>query len=92
MNTHATTTPTKQRRQIQMPSDFMDPAASLKRCSIGLVAFVLGIGVSTAHRYKAEGRLLPSTPVGDRKSTWTYEQARQMARDGIAPLASAKAA
>jgi hypothetical protein len=82
-----TATTKRTRRHIQLPADLNDESASLKRGGIELVAGLLGIGVSTALKYKAEGRLLPATPIGDRKSTWTYEQMRQMARDGIAPRA-----
>jgi hypothetical protein len=36
--------------------------------------------------------LLPATPVGDRKVSWTYAEIRQMARDGIPAINSANAA
>jgi hypothetical protein len=92
MNTTALPAAKRKRPHIQLPADFNDEAASLKRGGIELVAGALGIGVSTAHKFKAEGRLLPATPVGDRKISWTYAQIRQMARDGIAPVNGANAA
>jgi predicted DNA-binding transcriptional regulator AlpA len=81
------TTPRRHRRAASaIPAAFpIDHALGDAR----LFAAVLGIGESTLHRYRAEGRLPEPVRVGGKLVRWPHRVMAEIAATGIA---SAKAA
>jgi hypothetical protein len=82
------TTPRRNRRAaFPIPSEF--PIAHALGCP-RLFAAVLGIGESTLHRFRAEGRLPPPIKVGALVK-WSHRVMADTAATGIPPVASVAA-